>query len=42
VAEVVAHVDSMFVPDLVNAEVLDAIRRAERTGQVPLVVRPRP
>jgi predicted nucleic acid-binding protein len=34
VAEVVAGVDSIVAPDLVNAEVLDAIRRAERTGQV--------
>src|SRR6266536_2142157 len=34
VAEVVAGVDSIVAPDLVNAEVLDAIRRAELTGQV--------
>src|SRR6266540_3563615 len=30
VAEVVAGVDSIVAPDLVNAEVLDAIRRAAR------------
>lgn len=34
VAEVLAGVDSVFAPDLINAEVLDSIRRFERKGEI--------
>lgn len=34
VAEVLAGVHSVVAPDLINAEVLNAIRRLERTGEV--------
>jgi predicted nucleic acid-binding protein len=34
VAEVMAGVDSMYAPDLINAEVLTILRRLERTAQI--------
>lgn len=34
VAEVLAGVHSIFAPDLINAEVLNAFRRMERTGEI--------
>jgi predicted nucleic acid-binding protein len=34
VAEVLAGVDSVFAPDLINSEVLMAIRRLERLGEI--------
>jgi predicted nucleic acid-binding protein len=34
VAEVLAGVDSVFAPDLVNAEVLISLRRMERAGEI--------